>query len=88
MLPVKHPVKTYRTIEEIRQRKEELIDQLQHDNEQFSSLWHQVFVSKNNSSKAEFLTGFVANSITVIDAFLMVRKLLKNYRGLFGKKRR
>ena len=88
MLPVKNPVKTYKTIDEIRQRKDELIDELQHDNEQFSSLWNQVFVSKNNTTKAEFLTGVLANSITAIDAFLMVRKLMKNYRGVFGKKRR
>ena len=88
MLPVKNPVKTYKTIDEIRQRKDELIDELQHDNEQFSSLWNQVFVSKNNTTKAEFLTCVLANSITAIDAFLMVRKLMKNYRGVFGKKRR
>ncbi len=87
MLPVQKPAKTYNTLEKIRQRKEELLEELQKDNDRFSVLWNKVFVSKKSSTKGEFLTSVVTNSITAVDVFIMVRKLLKNYRGLFARKR-
>lgn len=88
MLPVENPTKTYRTLKEIRLRKEELIEQLHVDNKEFTSLWHELFVSKKNSTKGEFLTSVIGNSISAIDALLLIRKLMKNYRGLFGKKKK
>ena len=87
MLPVQKPAKTYNTLEKIRQRKEELLEELQKDNDRFSVLWNKVFVSKKSSTKGEFLTSVVTNSITAVDVFIMVRKLLKNYRGLFARER-
>ena len=87
MLPVKkHPTPHYRTLEEIRERKDSLLDELQTDNEKFTSLWNQLFIKREDSSKSEFIGGIIANSITAIDVFLMVRKLLKSYRMIFGKK--
>ncbi len=87
MLPVrKHPTHHYRTLEEIRERKDTLLDELQADNQKFTSLWNQLFIKREESSKSEFIGGIIANSITAIDVFLMVRKLLKSYRMIFGKK--
>lgn len=87
MLPVrKHPTPHYRTLEEIRERKDTLLDELQADNQKFTSLWNQLFIKREESSKSEFIGGIIANSITAIDVFLMVRKLLKSYRMIFGKK--
>lgn len=87
MLPVrKHPTPHYRTLEEIRERKDTLLDELQADNQKFTSFWNQLFIKREESSKSEFIGGIIANSITAIDVFLMVRKLLKSYRMIFGKK--
>ena len=87
MLPVrKHPTPHYRTLEEIRERKDTLLDELQADNQKFTSLWNQLVIKREESSKSEFIGGIIANSITAIDVFLMVRKLLKSYRMIFGKK--
>ena len=86
MLPVKKPSTTYRTLDEIRTRKDELLDELQKDNQQFTTLWNQVFVKRKDSTKAEFVSSVVANSITAVDVFLLVRKLLKNYNFFLGKK--
>lgn len=88
MLPVQKPTTNYRSLEEIRLRKEQLFEELQSDNTRFSTLWGQLFVKRENSTKAEFLSGIIANSITAIDAFLLVRKLMKNYGSLFGRKRK
>ena len=88
MLPVKKPTASYRTLDEIRLRKDELLDQLQKDNQQFTTLWNQIFVKRKDSTRAEFMSSVVANSITAVDVFLVVRKLLKNYNILFGKKKK
>jgi len=86
MLPVKKPSHDYSTLEEIRLRKEELAEAIQKDNVQFTSLWNQVFIKREGNSKGDYISGIIANSITAIDAFLLVRKLMKNYGGLFGLK--
>ena len=86
MLPIKKkPVHEFCTIEEIRQRKEELIDQIQDDNTKFTSLWNQTFIKREGNTKADYISGLIANSVTAIDIFLVVRKLMKNYKGIFGK---
>lgn len=85
-LPVQKPdAPVYHTLEEIRQRKEQLTDELQKDSTRFSTLWGQMFVKRKDATKGEFITSMVTNSITAIDAFLLVRKLLKNYRSLFRR---
>ena len=87
MLPAKKPEPAYRTLEEIRLRKEQIYEGIQQDSRQFSTLWSQIFVKRSETSRGEFVASLIANSFTAVDAFLLVRKLLKNYRGLFGKKR-
>ena len=91
VFPVQKPQHTYRTLEEIRQRKDQLLDEMQQDNKQFTTLWNQLFVKSENSSRGDYIASIVTNSVTVIDLFLLYRKLRKNYGGLmalFGKKKR
>ena len=84
MLPVKKPVREYRTLEEIRQRKDELLEQLEQDNTQFTNLWHSVFLKKDENTKTDYVAGLVSNGIVAVDTFFMIRKLMKNYGFLFG----
>jgi hypothetical protein len=86
VLPVKKPIREYRTLDEIRMRKDELLNELQQDNTKFTTLWNQVFLKREDNTKAEYITGLVSNGIVAIDTFLMIRKLMKNYGFLFGKK--
>lgn len=85
MLPVKKQARKYHTLEEIRLRKEELANAIQQDSTKFSSLWNQTFIKRESNSKGEYISGLIANSITAIDAFLLIRKLMKGYGNLFGK---
>ena len=87
MLPVKKSQSTYHTLEEIRQRKDEFLYQVQADNKQFTTVWNQIFVKRENNTKGDYIASLVTNSVTVIDLFLLFRKLRKNYKSLFGKKR-
>jgi hypothetical protein len=86
MLPIKKKtVHEFRTLEEIRLRKEELIDQIQEDSTKFSGLWNQTFIKREGNTKGDYISGLIANSVTAIDIFLVVRKLMKNYKYIFGK---
>ena len=84
MLPVQKPQTTYHTLEEIRQRKDELLEQMQGDSKQFATLWHELFVKNEETSKSDYIAKVITNSVTIIDLFLMYRKLKKNYGGLLG----
>lgn len=84
MLPVKKNTRRYHTLEEIRLRKEELATEIQQDNVKFSDLWNQIFIKRENSTKGEYVSSLITNGITAIDTFLLVRKLMKNYRNIFG----
>ena len=91
MLPVQNPQATYHTLEEIRQRKDELLAQMQADNKQFSAVWNEIFIKREDSTRHDFIAGIVNNTVTVIDLFLLYRKVKKNYGGivnLFSKKKR
>lgn len=90
MLPVQKPIREYRTLEEIRQRKDELLNDLQQDNTQFTKLWNQVFLKRDENSKTDYIAGLVSNGIVAVDTFFLIRKLLKNYGSIFrfSKKKR
>ena len=78
----------YRTLEEIRQRKNELRRQIDRDNEHISQLWGSLFVKREESTKGQFLASIISHSALAIDTFLMVRKLRRNYNGLMQSLRR
>ena len=84
MLPVQKPQSSYHTLEEICQRKDELLEQIQGDSKRFSTLWNGMFVKNEETSKGDYIAKLITNSVTVIDLFLMYRKLKKNYGGLLG----
>ncbi len=88
MLPVKKPINEYRTLDEVRQRKDQLLDGLQEDNAKFTALWNQVFVKKAENSKGDYIAGIISNSVTAIDTFILIRKLMKGYGHLFGKSKK
>ena len=88
MLPVKKPTTEYRTLDEIRQRKEKLADEIQLDNTKFTTLWNQVFLKKEGNSKGDYIGALVSNGFLAVDTFLLIRKLMKGYGFLFGKKKK
>lgn len=79
---------TYQSLEEIQSRKDELKATLQDQSGQISTLWRGLTASQPSNSKGEMIASLVTNSITAIDGFLLVRKLLRSYGYLFGRKKR
>ena len=82
------PQPTYSTLEDIQQRKEAVQANIQKDNERIGILWHDLTAPQKSDTKGELIANLISNSITAIDAFLLVRKLMKSYGYLFGKKKR
>lgn len=81
----------YQTLEEIRQRKGKLLLEIDRDNQRISQLWGRLFVKREDSTRGEFISSIISNGALAIDAFLMMRKLRKNYNtfsGLFGRKKK
>jgi len=82
------PQPTYSTLEDIQLRKEAVQANIQKDNERIGLLWHDLTAPQKSDTKGELIANLISNSITAIDAFLLVRKLMKSYGHLFGKKKR
>ena len=78
----------YSSLDELQSRKDELKDEIHQQSGQISTLWHDLTVPQESSSKGELVAHLVSNSITAIDGFLLVRKLMKTYGYIFGRKKR
>lgn len=79
---------SYSSLEEIQLRKDELKDGIQQQSDQIATLWRNLISPKTASSKGELVASLVTNSITAIDGFLLVRKLMRSYGYIFGRKKR
>jgi hypothetical protein len=88
MTSVKRLFREYRTLDEIRERKDELLDELQKDSTKMSTMWNQVFLKREENSKGDYIASLVSNGVMAFDAFLLIRKLMKGYGILFGKNKK
>ena len=74
----------FTTLEEIVLRKEQIEDEIDRDGDKIAKLWGDFFAKSGNSTRGEYIGKLIANSVTAIDAFIMVRKLMKNHGSLFS----
>ena len=84
MDPVIKNIKDYGSLDEIQQRKDEVLKELRKDSAQASTLWNQIFVKRDETTKADYIASLVSNSIVAFDTFILIRKLMKSYHFLFG----
>ena len=87
MTSVKKLLREYRTLDEIRERKDELLDELRQDNTKMSTMWNQVFLKRENNTKSDYIASIISNGIVAFDTIMLIRKLMKGYGFLFGKKK-
>lgn len=78
----------FNTLEEIDEHKEELLLRIEKSNEEIGTLWHGLFSEKKDNSKGELVASIVNKGIIAFDAFILVRKLMKQYGNIFGKKKK
>ena len=88
MLPTRKPEKNFQTLEDILRRKEELAAGIQKESDQISTLWHSLYAPSKSGSEGEMVASIISNSVTAIDAFLLVRKLIKSYGHIFSRRKR
>ncbi|WP_028903955.1 MULTISPECIES: hypothetical protein [unclassified Prevotella] len=75
------------TLDEIRERKDALLEEIQHDKDKVASLWNETFRKREESSKGDYIASLVSNGFMAVDAILLIRKLMKGYSSLFGKEK-
>ena len=80
-----NPKPIYTTLEQIQERKNQLSVDIQRESNNISELWHELASPKPASSKGELVASLVSNGVTAIDAFLLVRKLMKTYGWIFRR---
>ena len=81
----------YRTLEEIRLRKEQLRDAIDRKEQKISTTWSSLSARKEANTRGEYVANLVSYGVTAFDALLTMRKLKRNYggiMGLLGRKRR
>ena len=78
--------RTYNTLDDIQQRKDELKEAIHKNNQQISTLWYGLFTPQKADSKGEMVTNIISNCITAFDAFMLARKLMNRYGSLFFRK--
>ena len=76
------------TLDEIRERRDALLDEIQQDRDKVTALWNQTFLKRDETSKGDYIASLVSNGFMALDAFLLARKLMKGYGYLFGKSKR
>ncbi len=81
---------TYQTLEEIQLRRDQLSEAIEKEGDAIADKWNELFIKKEDSSKGEYIANIISNTITAIDAFIMIRKLMKSYSGVlsFFKRRK
>lgn len=78
----------FQTLEDIQLHMNNLNAEITKQNETISTLWTGLFEAKKSNTKGEMVASIVANSITAIDAFLLVRKLMTRYGAVFRRKKK
>ena len=81
-------INTYRNIEDIQLRKEELRTSIDQRSEIIANLWSDLTTVKRSGDKGEMVAGVISKSIMAFDAVMVVSKLSPRYGKFFKKKRR
>ncbi len=63
-------------------------EELDRTRDEIKTHWQQLATPQETRTRGEFVAALVSNSITAFDAFLLVRKLMRGYRTLFGRGKR
>lgn len=80
--------RTFQTLEDLRQYKQELSASIDEHGEVIASLWHELSVPQKANTKGEMIASLISNSITAFDAFLLVRKIMKQYGSFFHRRKK
>ena len=77
---------SYSTLDDIRNRKQQLRQQMDSQQQQVHQLWRTLFAKPSESTRGQFVQSVIANSALAIDAFLLLRKLRRSYKDAWDPK--
>ncbi|MCQ2127974.1 MAG: hypothetical protein MJZ08_00880 [Bacteroidaceae bacterium] len=67
---------SYRTLYDIKLKKEAINRELMTNKSEISEVWHELFHSKRPSNRGEMLAQIAGNAFTIYDGFMLVRRLM------------
>ena len=79
---------SFNSIEELEMRKNALREEIRGKSETIENIWHGLFTEKKESSRGELIAGIISKSVMAFDAFMLARKLMKQYDRLFRRKKK
>ncbi len=80
--------RTYQTLDDIQARKDEIQAELQKKGEKIGTLWNDLLTPQKANTKGELVANIISNGVIAFDTFMLVRKLMGKYSGLFHRKKR
>ena len=75
------PSFTYKSLDDIRARKEALRKELQQDNSSMKTQWNSLFHKEKNNLPAHRFANLMATSVSVFDGILFAWKLYNRFGG-------
>ena len=78
----------YRTLNDIRQRKEELRRLLQKDNGEITQLWQGLFTNTRPDTPTNRIQGLMSKGIGVVDGAILGWKLYQRFRPTKKQKKK
>ena len=80
------PSFTYKSLDDIRARKEALRKELQQDNSSMKTQWNSLFHKEKSNLPAHRFANLMATSVSVFDGILFAWKLYNRFGGGKNKK--
>lgn len=74
------PIPIYKSLDDIRQRKQELRSLLQKDNGEITQLWQGLFAPSRPSTPTNKIQGFMTKGMGVVDGAILGWKLYQRFR--------
>lgn len=81
----------YNSLEDIAARKAEMSEKRNYRSEEIEQLWEKLSTPEPANTRAEMISGIISKSIVAFDAFMLVRKLSRQYgsiMSIFKKKKK
>lgn len=80
--------KSYSSIEQMQQRKEQLREVISLEDKEIHRLWTQLTSEDKHASRGEQIAAFVSYGVMAYDGIMMLRKLKRGYGNLLNIFRR
>lgn len=77
------PPKSFTSLKDITAHKNEIGSNIAESKKKIVTLWDLLSTPEPTNNRGELISSLISNSITALDAFMLVRKLTKRFGRIF-----